>query len=43
MEKFGITMLKKTKPILSDLGTYLTKVILQMKYLVKSQKLVGYT
>ena len=26
MEKFGISMLKKTKPILSDLGTYLTKV-----------------
>ena len=26
MEKFGIKMLKETKPILSDLGTYLTKV-----------------
>ena len=26
MEKFGISMLKQTKPILSDLGTYLTKV-----------------
>ena len=26
MEKFGISMLKKTKPILTDLGTYLTKV-----------------
>ena len=26
MEKFGISMLRKTKPILSDLGTYLTKV-----------------
>ena len=26
MEKYGIRMLKRTKPILSDLGTYLTKV-----------------
>ena len=26
MEKFGIQMLKRTKPILSDLGTYLSKV-----------------
>ena len=26
MEKYGIKMLKKTKPMLNDLGTYLTKV-----------------
>ena len=26
MEKYGIQMLKKTKPILKDLGTYLSKV-----------------
>ena len=32
MEKFGISMLKKTKPILSDLGTYLTKVSDSQKY-----------
>ena len=29
MEKFGIAMLRKTKPILSDLGTYLTKVMIR--------------
>ena len=27
MEKFGIRTLRQTKPILSDLGTYLTKVM----------------
>ena len=27
MEKFGIRTLRQTKPILSDLGTYLTKVV----------------
>ena len=43
MEKFGISMLKQTKPILSDLGTYLTKVdrfpnkpILLVSWLLKS-------
>jgi len=35
MEKFGITMLKKTKPILSDLGTYLTKAIPDTKLTIK--------
>merc|ERR1719356_886458 len=35
MEKFGIQMLKKTKPILSDLGTYLTKAIPDTKLTIK--------
>merc|ERR1712241_1644968 len=35
MEKFGITMLKRTKPILSDLGTYLTKAIPDTKLTIK--------
>jgi len=35
MEKFGISMLKKTKPILSDLGTYLTKAIPDTKLTIK--------
>ena len=34
MEKFGISMLKQTKPILSDLGTYLTKVRGDVKKMV---------
>lgn len=35
MEKFGISMLKQTKPILSDLGTYLTKAIPDTKLTIK--------
>jgi len=35
MEKFGIKMLKETKPILSDLGTYLTKAIPDTKLTIK--------
>ena len=35
MEKFGIQMLKQTKPILSDLGTYLTKAIPDTKLTIK--------
>ena len=35
MEKFGISMLKKTKPILADLGTYLTKAIPDTKLTIK--------
>merc|ERR1712013_952551 len=35
MEKFGIAMLRKTKPILSDLGTYLTKAIPDTKLTIK--------
>jgi len=35
MEKFGISMLKKTKPILTDLGTYLTKAIPDTKLTIK--------
>eukprot|EP00092_Neocalanus_flemingeri_P010172 GFUD01010962.1.p1 GENE.GFUD01010962.1~~GFUD01010962.1.p1 ORF type:complete len:453 (+),score=147.71 GFUD01010962.1:164-1360(+) len=35
MEKFGIRMLKKTKPILNDLGTYLTKAIPDTKLTIK--------
>lgn len=35
MEKYGIRMLKRTKPILSDLGTYLTKAIPDTKLTIK--------
>merc|ERR1712013_624507 len=35
MEKFGIRTLRQTKPILSDLGTYLTKAIPDTKLTIK--------
>eukprot|EP00095_Tigriopus_kingsejongensis_P008324 maker-scaffold1724_size29877-snap-gene-0.8 protein:Tk08324 transcript:maker-scaffold1724_size29877-snap-gene-0.8-mRNA-1 annotation:"prkca-binding protein" len=35
MEKYGIKMLKATKPILQDLGTYLTKAIPDTKLTIK--------
>ena len=35
MEKFGIHCLRQTKPILSDLGTYLTKAIPDTKLTIK--------
>ncbi len=35
MEKYGIKMLKATKPILSDLGTYLNKAIPDTKLTIK--------
>jgi len=35
MEKYGIQMLKKTKPILKDLGTYLSKAIPDTKLTIK--------
>ena len=35
MEKRGIKMLKATKPILQDLGTYLTKAIPDTKLTIK--------
>jgi len=35
MEKYGIRMLKQTKPILNDLGTYLTKAIPDTKLTIK--------
>ena len=36
MEKFGIRTLRQTKPILSDLGTYLTKVMMRVDIWFKS-------
>ena len=35
MEKFGIRTLRQTKPILTDLGTYLTKAIPDTKLTIK--------
>lgn len=35
MEKYGIKMLKATKPILQDLGTYITKAIPDTKLTIK--------
>ena len=43
MEKFGINMLKKTKPILKDLGTYLTKVRILRKHAWSELILSGYS